>query len=362
MIICSNCFCDTEIRSRIESRCQKGLCRVCNKSDAFIYDTEKEDYLKGIFDNIINIYTPTFILPKGSVTARQTFLKDELLKNWTIFNELSSEQVYSIVKELSPDLYQESPDMFDSPIANMHLDDLDYLKENSMLKEFDWSQFVQALKHENRFHTNYMNTQILDVFCSYIRKPYKTGIKFYRGRISSASGFKVEDMSAPPEEKSLDGRANSAGVCRLYLANDEETTVHEIRAGAFDYITIGCFELQRDITVVDLKMINKISPFIEGLDALQYFINKEHLNKINIEMGRALRRSDGPLDYLPTQYIADFIQSITHNGKHEYDGIEYQSTLNPSGYNLAIFHPELFDCVSVKTYQIKELKYKKDEI
>lgn len=74
-------------------------------------------------------------------------------------------------------------------------------------------------------------------------------------------------------------------------------------------------------------------------------------------MSKSLRRSDSTLDYVPTQYIVDFIKSIEHNGTQEYDGIEYNSTTNPGGYNLAIFNPDLFECVSVSVYDIEKLQY-----
>lgn len=61
--------------------------------------------------------------------------------------------------------------------------------------------------------------------------------------------------------------------------------------------------------------------------------------------------------YVPTQYIVDFIKSIEHNDEQEYDGIEYNSTTNPGGYNLAIFNPDLFECVSVSVYDIEKLQY-----
>lgn len=207
-----------------------------------------------------------------------------------------------------------------------------------------------------------MNMEILGLFCTYIRKVYNKGSTFYRGRVSFLNGFRCDEMCAPKPESTLDGRANSVGIRRLYLANDIETTIHEIRAGACDYITVGKFELKQDITVVDLKMIDKISPFIDELDALQYFVNKESLNKINDEMGKTLRRSDSPLDYLPTQYVADFIKSIIHKNKPEYEGIEYKSTMNPNGYNLAIFYPDLFECTETKVYKIERLTYSKSEI
>jgi len=362
MIFCYNCFSDTEIQNRIKSHANGGNCSVCRKNNSFIYNTESDDYLNGVFDKIINLYTPVSSISTGIPASKQTFLKNEMLNTWHIFNNLSDEQVYQITVELSPDLYKESPELFDTPIINTQFFDDSCLKENSILKGYSWEEFVNSLKFKNRFHTNYINTDILKIFCSYIRKPYKKGTRFYRGRISTEHGFLFEEMSAPKKNLVTDGRANSAGIRRLYLANDIPTTIHEVRAGAFDYVSVGCFELQQDITIVDFKLINQISPITENLNALQYLINREYLNKINDEMGKAMRQSDSPLDYIPTQYIADFIQSIMHDNKHEYDGIEYRSTLYPKGFNLAIFNPDLFTCISVEVHKIKELKYDTSQV
>lgn len=104
---------------------------------------------------------------------------------------------------------------------------------------------------------------------------------------------------------------------------------------------------------------NQISPFIEGLDCLEYAINKEHLNKINDEMGKIMRRSDSALDYVPTQYITDFVKSIIHDGVAEYAGIEYESVMHSGGYNLALFDPDLFECVDTKVYGIDMIDYRK---
>ena len=95
----------------------------------------------------------------------------------------------------------------------------------------------------------------------------------------------MDKMGAPPIEYTTDGRANAKGIRCLYLGDSAETTIYETRAGAYDFVTVGKFKLKKDIIVVDLKRINQISPFIEELDCLEYAINKEHLNKINNEMG-----------------------------------------------------------------------------
>ena len=156
--------------------------------------------------------------------------------------------------------------------------------------------------------------------------------------------------------------ANARGIRCLYLGDSPETTIYETRAGAYDYVTVGTFKLKKDIIVVDLKKINQISPFIEGLDCLEYAINKEHLNKINDEMGKIMRRSDSALDYVPTQYITDFVKSIIHDDVVEYAGIEYKSVMHSDGYNLALFDPDLCECVDTQIYRIDMIDYRKHAI
>lgn len=62
-------------------------------------------------------------------------------------------------------------------------------------------------------------------------------------------------------------------------------------------------------------------------------------------------RNDNTLDYLPTQYISDYIRS------KGYDGIEYGSTMRKQGFNLAVFDSNLFRCTSTKVYDIQSISY-----
>ncbi|MBO7196609.1 MAG: RES family NAD+ phosphorylase [Clostridia bacterium] len=77
-------------------------------------------------------------------------------------------------------------------------------------------------------------------------------------------------------------------------------------------------------------------------------------------MSRTMRKGDSPLDYLPTQYICDFIMSITDDdGQPVFDGIMYKSAMNSKGSNLAIFYPELFKCTYSRTYEVDKIIYHK---
>lgn len=359
MIFCEHCFRDKEVASIIRSVSTGivGTCPTCQKRNAYLYDTATQSELTPYFEELLNIYSPASALPETYPKAERRSLIDDLSERWDIFADIPRSKIYDILTAICHDLYSDIPELFDGTIGIPELYDSDYLKEHALLKNNDWDAFVNEIKTKNRFHSKLINFEILEKYCSFIRKIYKAGEVFYRARISERSGFPPEEMSAPPAGKSSEGRANARGITCLYIANDVDTTLHEVRAGVFDYVSVGSFRLKRDITVVDLKAINGISPFVEGLEYLDHAINKQYLARLNAEMSKSLRKSDSTLDYVPTQYIVDFIKSIEHNDEQEYDGIEYNSTTNPGGYNLAIFDPDLFECVSVDVYDIEKLQY-----
>lgn len=165
-------------------------------------------------------------------------------------------------------------------------------------------------------------------------------------------------MGPPPEAKAKGGRVNPAGISILYLSDSRDTTLYEIRAGVYDYVTVGRFELQKDIEVINLADIDRVSPFIGidyGFDFMQYATNIEHLKMIGQEIAKPLR-NDNALDYLPTQYISDYVRS------KGYDGIEYISTMCKNGVNLAVFNKELFKCTETTVYDIKAISYSYDQL
>ena len=159
-------------------------------------------------------------------------------------------------------------------------------------------------------------------------------------------------MGAPSKEKSSAGRINPEGIPVLYLSSDRSTILYEVRAAAFDYVTIGEFRLAKDIEVVNLSRITNTSPFLFQGELEKYVINRKVFQEIAFELAKPLRRSDSPLEYLPTQFIAEFIKS------KGYAGVEYASTLKPGGLNLSVFDESLFERVDVQTIEVSEISYK----
>lgn len=360
MIFCECCFKDKELSKIISTNSTIiGSCSVCGKKNVHLYDTKTDNYLTPIFEDLLGVLSSENDLPGSYPQNEKRNLVDEIQIRWDVFTDISDANKLNIIKSICEDIYSNSRILFDKPVGIPEIYNQNYLKENSILKNNKWEDFTTEIKTINRYHSKMIDFNILEKFFSYIRKDYRKGQVMYRARISeNEKGFLPEEMSAPPAGRSSEGRANASGITCLYLANGLETSLHEVKTSLFDYVSVAEFVLKKDITVVNLRSIAEISPFIDGLGYLNYLINKEFLIKLDEEMSKPLRRNDPVLEYVPTQYIVDFVKSIEHNDKSEYAGIEYKSTVYPDGYNLAIFDPELFECKKVDVYEITSLDYK----
>lgn len=353
MFCCSNCFADTEIKAIINGSKKKGNCDFCGSHNVQVYDISKDSTVTELLDGLIDIYSPISDLPTTFPRSQTDLIKNILYNHWNIFN-LKPDGIYQLITKLCSSRYKDQPELFDSPVGIKQIQSHDYMEEYSILKNNCWNDFVEGIKRKNRFHSDYINTDKLFTFLRCATKKHHKGEVLFRSRIChNEKGFKRTEMGAPPNDKAKGGRVNPVGISILYLADEKETTLYEIRAGIYDYVTVGSFKLLKDIEVINLANIDRISPFIGidyGFDLTQYAINIEHLKMIAQEIAKPLR-NDNALDYLPTQYISDFIRS------KGYDGIEYGSTMRKQGFNLAVFEPAVFKCTNIKVYDVKSISY-----
>jgi hypothetical protein len=358
MFCCSNCFADAEIKAIIDGNKTTGNCDFCGKKNVHVYELMKDQIIAELFDGLLDTYTPIANLPDGFPKDRADLLKNILYNNWHIFT-VKPDGIYRLITSICADRYKEQPELFDNPVGILQSQDHDYLEENAILKNHCWNDFVEAIKRKNRFHSNYINMEVLYTFLRCARKSHKAGAMFYRSRVCpTEKGYSCKEMGAPPNVKVKGGRVNPEGISILYLADSKDTTLYEIRAGVYDYVTVGKFKLLKDIEVINLADIDKISPFIGidyGFDFTQYATNIEHLKMVGQEIAKPLR-NDNVLDYLPTQYISDYIKS------KGYDGIEYISTMCKNGVNLAVFDESLFRCTGTTVYDVKSISYSYDQI
>ncbi len=349
MNCCVECFKDSEIRGIIESEKKYGKCDICSTENTLISGLTNDSLVEN-FQKLLDVYSPIGSISGTDVDSSKNLLVKILTEQWNIFN-ITEEQVKKFLINMFPEKYAEEPGLLENQVAIIGLFDPKYVDKYSILGSKKWEDFVSEIKTKNRFHTSIIKEHILEDVLKYTVKKYDVGSEFYRGRIwNNIEGFNKQHLGAPPSKKATAGRANPVGISCLYLANTKDTTLNETRAGVHDWISIGKFVLQENIEVIDLAMLDKISPFlVPDIDLLA--ANIEHLKKIGDEISRPLRRHDSTLDYLPTQFISDYIKSLG------YHGIQYKSTMCADGVNLAIFDQHLLKCTEVENYDITGLKY-----
>lgn len=358
MICCKECYKDSEIRAAIEMAGHKGNCPICGTKNTWLYDSEidaDKTNVGELLESILELYVPDSELPITYPEEEKRTIEEQLLKDWNIFVG-PSDSVKQIVTEYVEDSLELDSKIIGEKVGIPELFDETYLRDYSIMGTHGWSEFKKYMRNENRFHGQYINLMVLEYILRETEISIPKGTKFYRARISDEKGYSRKEMWAPPDDVASPGRANSKGQSCLYLSSHKKTTVKEIRARAFDYVTIATFQLNRDIKVLDLSSIVHGSPFYADVDKIMYMVNEGTLRQIQNDLAKPMSRLDSELDYLPTQYISDFAKYLG------YDGVKYFSTFDKNSYNVALFDSSACNCTYHRNFLIGDLDYKMSAI
>lgn len=351
---CIECFKDKFLREFIQQLSNIGNCDFCGSSNVELCDLNTAE-CKGLgleISALINLYE---ISPEDDSNGK--LIKHALYEDWNVFN-IIPDTIQKLIENEIIDFIS-NKELLYKPVIIPQRYDNDYLNENCIVRENNWKKFTEIIKYKNRFHSAAFNYDAFAAFISYSIKSYNKDDVMYRARISpSAEVYNNNSMGVPPKEKRMAGRVNPDGIGVLYLASEPNTALSEVRASAFDFVTIGKFVAKQQVKLVDLSGLLSVSPFLYESESvlLNHAINLDVLKDIVSDIAKPMRRADSTLEYLPTQYIAELIKS------EGYDGVEYKSTIAKSGINLAIFNEELFECVDTWLIEVEKLEYTSREI
>ena len=106
------------------------------------------------------------------------------------------------------------------------------------------------------------------------------------------------------------------------------------------------------MNIVDLRSPNGlVSPFIlESSDhIIQLREDLPFLGELGLELTRPVLPSSAATDYVPSQYLCEFIK------KSGFDGVLYNSSVG-TGINLALFDADKSNCTKVSTYQVQKVE------
>lgn len=350
------CFQDEQLRSMIISEHRLGRCDVYGRDDCIIYDTDEDSYLAESLAELLDVFTVAKRLNADDADDRVRYL-GSFFKEWKLFSAEEA-QIQEIVKAICSERYQEEPELFDEKVTIREFFSAEAMEKNCILENGKWDDFCYDIKHVNRFHSRQFNFEQLKKLLGILTIDIEKGtLRLFRSRICDeraySDGFLTREMGAPPIEYATAGRTNSEGIPCLYLAADMETTFHEVRARDYDHVTVGEFIQTEDLKLVDFSLLDKIGPFSSpDFDKTWFAINIGIIRKIGDEVAKPMRRFDRTLDYIPTQYICDYIK---YSG---YDGIRFNSTLKNKGINYAVFDAGKLHCIKTEVIEINNVDYR----
>lgn len=327
MKLCADCFNDNALKLLIEDAGVIDTCDVTGQSAKTIDTYEYSD----TFDSLISSF-------KASETG--TCLYNKIQNDWNLFNdEFGIQTLNGLIKEQKSSLSYNSIVEYSGEIQEA-VNTWKDLK-SSLINKYRFLS-VKDIDYEEYYEPAF------NVHSHTIHK----GSKLFRSRINIDGDnhpIKKDEMGAPPTKLATAGRANPQGIPFLYLSDSAETTFYETRALYLDIISTGTFEVIKNLNIVDYS--TNESPFNSIYSDVQTgIINELIAKKISQDLSKPMRRSDSPVDYVPTQFICEYIKYTS-----KVDGIAFQSSLYNGGINYVFFNTDIFRCIDVKIHNIDKV-------
>lgn len=221
-----------------------------------------------------------------------------------------------------------------------------------------------ALAEKNYFLVEDEYEKILRPVMPYVAATVAEGTHWYRARMGAtrrAADFgnvgappdyfyephKGKALGSPPVGIATSGRVNRPGVSYLYLASDAETATAEIRPHPAELVSVGSFDISKNLRVVDLRThdLRKLWRSDAELEMLELIIAMERM------FSTAAPPSNRGA-YTTTQFLGEIFRRL------DFEGVLFRSTVG-QGDNLVIFDPAQASWVdgSSRAIEVKKVSY-----
>jgi RES domain-containing protein len=209
----------------------------------------------------------------------------------------------------------------------------------------------RALTEKNYFLVEDEYEVLLRPVMPYISSAVTAGTQWYRARAGAkqrAADFhgiggppqyfyephKDKAIGSPPVGIAIAGRVNRPGVSYIYLASNLATAAAEIRPHPGEFVSVGRFEIKKDLRIVDLRT--------HDLTKLWHNDSELAMLELIIAMERVFATTAPPSNrsaYTLTQFLGEIFRRLG------FDGVIFRSTVG-DGDNLVAFNPAYAEWIS----------------
>lgn len=150
-------------------------------------------------------------------------------------------------------------------------------------------------------------------------------------------GYDEANSFVPPNWRSIQaGRCNHDYECCLYVAQDIETAISELKPLIGERISVAKVEVCQELRLIDLSINYKQKEEIKNIVGAFFLISPTEYNKNA---------------YIYTQVICSIVKKLG------YDGVIYTSCQNREKKNYAIFNYNKCKVISSEVYSVTGIKY-----
>ncbi len=333
---CAACFADRLIRNEYIKQCDPKT-QDCDYCGARATECVEPARLRQWFSTLVATY-------EEDETGKP--LVQLLDEEWYLFRGSALRPAEA--KELLADVLD------DGELVRKTFVKIEYPDEGALRS---WEDLRDELMHQNRWFFNKpMDMDPIRELLSYLITPQSTfeSDKWYRARLIDSGGLhELSEMGAPPPHFAKHGRANPVGIPYLYLASTRATSVAELRPHTGEHASVAEFNLGgSDLKYADLRdPRGHASPLIDDEDLIfRLRAGLPLLERLGIELTRPVQPSGAPYEYIPTQYLCEFVKTCG------FDGVLYRSSVSTDGgVNVALFKPDIRKPLSVEEVAVERV-------
>ena len=219
------------------------------------------------------------------------------------------------------------------------------------MKSLKLKQFIDEIQFNNRNPKDNTVLNLLDDVRTNPGLKLLKSEKLYRARIFSGTppkkssnhfyGYSAKESFVPPRARAMDLRANYRYIPYLYCADHPYGAVCETRPRYGAEISVAEIEVTEDMEIFDLTFKEKPKGMSETKSNL--------CTDLSDLFSKPVTKNDELIDYIPTQYIAEYIKNLG------YGGIYYKCVYSEACRNIVIFTYDRCRPVSSYRYRVGNL-------
>lgn len=166
----------------------------------------------------------------------------------------------------------------------------------------------------------------------------ESGCEFFRARradtrLPIAAWQCQQALGPPPVSRATHSRMSPPGISYLYLSDDVETAVAEIRPNVGWELWVAQFVLEKPVKVFDCTKVPEIKIrriFDPNYDHERRWAG-DFFDRFTNDISQPPTSKDDLLEYVPTQVFAEYLRA------RGFDGLRFRSSQNGRGKNVTLF-------------------------